>query len=111
MIRRLPFSTESVTKINDLLQEGIREIEANFMDEAYPREASREIRLIVRFEPDKRAPDDLSALLFKEVKLPKRYGKKVLASLRDGRLFAEEAPEQTSVFQSDGKVVQLKEGD
>lgn len=37
MIERFPFTTEDVEEIKQLIEEGVRKIEANFEDETYPR--------------------------------------------------------------------------
>jgi hypothetical protein len=97
MIERVPFTTDNVGKINDLVQEGLREIEKNFADESYPPDKQRELILRIVFEPSKADPTEISAVLFKAVKFPKRYGKLVNSVIREGRIFVEKGPEQETI--------------
>lgn len=98
MVSRLPFTTETVPKINDHLQERLKEVEANFANEAYPPEKPRHIDIRITFEPDKADPNEITTKIFSECKLPKRYGKKVNTVLRDGRIMVEEGPEDVPLF-------------
>lgn len=106
MITRKPFSTEAVPEIDSHLQERLREVEANFENEAYPRDKPRKITLEIIFEPDRHDPDEITAKVFSACKLPKRYGKKVNAVMKNGKIMVEEGPEDMPLFPSN-KVTNL----
>lgn len=109
MITRLPFTTENVQKINELLMEGVAKVEANFSDPMYPKDKPRKIVMEIVFQVDKRDPDQIETAIFMEPKMPKRYGKAVKTVLRQGRLLVEEGPEDVDLFGNNVTPIDRKE--
>jgi hypothetical protein len=99
MIQRLDLSTENVPQLDELLQEAIEEVARNLEDKAYPRDKTREIVLKIVIMPDKADSSQLHMGLFKEVNLPKRFGKPLNGAFVNGRILTESHPINVNLFE------------
>lgn len=95
---RLPFIAENLPQLDEMLREGMAEIEANLLDNSYPLLGPRELILRIRVERPKRDPDEIETAVFKEVKVPKRQGKAIKTVLRQKRILVEKTEEDQPLF-------------
>ena len=105
MVERKPFNTQTVTQINDHIQERLAEVEQNFANESYPCDKAREIVIRIRFEPEESDVTEVITKIFSETKLPKRLGKRVNTVVRGGKILVELGPEETPLFANVSPIV------